>query len=87
MYTRMQTITTSEARKHFSRLVNLVRYSNRPVAIGRRNKAEALLIRFPDALNPTLSEMTNMNQYGGAFQFLEDEPDFYTPGDLKVPYV
>lgn len=83
----MQTVTTSEARKHFSRLVNLVRYSNRPVVIGRRNKAEALLIRFPDAFDASLSEMTNMNQYGGAFRFLEDEPDLYTRADLKVPYV
>ncbi len=83
----MRTITTSEARKNFGRLVNLVRYTNRPIAIGRRNKAEAMLIRFPDAYNSDLDEMTNMNQYGGAFQFLDDESELYTRADIKVPYV
>ncbi len=87
MLNTLNAVSTAEARKHFSRLMDLVRYSNRPVAIGRRNKVEALLIRFPDAMNPHLSEMTNLNQYGGAFRFLEDEPDLYTRSDLRVPYV
>lgn len=83
----MKVITTTEARKHLSELINRVHRSRRPVAIGRREKAEALLIHFPDSINLELDEMTNMNQYGGAFDFLSEEPDLYTLADLKKRYV
>ena len=82
-----QTVSTAEARKHFGKLVNRVRYSHRPVVIGRRGIAEALLIRFPEDLNADLSDTTNMNQYGGAFEYLADQPNLYSRSDLKVRYV
>lgn len=80
-------ITTSEARKRFAELINTVKFSNQPIAIGRHNKAEALLIKFPNTANPLLDEMTNMNAYGGAFDELAQEPDLYTKEDLKTSYV
>ena len=83
----MNIITTSEARKRFAELVNTVKFSNQPIAIGRHNKVEALLIKFPDTINPLLDEMTNMNAYGGAFDELAEEPDLYTKEDLKTSYV
>lgn len=83
----MYIISTSRARQRLSELVNRVRYTNRPVAIGRRNKAEVLLIKFPEHANPALSDLTNMNQYGGAFDFLADEPELYSQNDLKKSYV
>lgn len=83
----IQVISTTHARKHLSALVNRVRRSRHPIAIGRREKAEALLIRFPEHASPEVDEWTNINQYGGAFDFLEDEPDIYAPDDLIKPYV
>lgn len=83
----MKVITTTKARKDLAKLVNSVVYTNRPIAIGRRDKAEALIIKFPQETNMSLEETTNMSQYGGAFDFLEDEPDLYSVGDLKKSYV
>lgn len=82
----MVIIPTTEARKRFSELVNQVRYSNKPVLIGRHDIAEVLMIKFPAQSNSDLDETTNMNQYGGSFDFLEDEPDIYSTKDLKKRY-
>lgn len=83
----MMVHTTTEARKRLAHLVDAVRYTRRPFAIGRRNKAEVLVIPFPDTANPLLSDETNMSQYGGGFDFLADEPELYSRKDLKRPYV
>lgn len=83
----MRIILTTTARKHLSKLVNTVRYSRKPIAIGRRNKAEVLMIPFPTSFNSELDELTNFNSYGGGFDFLEDEPDLYSSTDLKKSYV
>lgn len=83
----MKIITTTTARKHLSELINKVRYSNIPVAIGRHNKGEVLLIKFPQDSNPLVDDATNFNQYAGAFDFLNEEPDLYSAKDLKKRYV
>ncbi|MEK7620278.1 MAG: type II toxin-antitoxin system Phd/YefM family antitoxin [Patescibacteria group bacterium] len=83
----MKIITTSEARKRLSAIVDAVRFSNRPVAIGRRDKAEALIIKFPESANSLVDEETNMNAYGGGFEFLKEEPELYTREDITVSYV
>lgn len=82
----MNVITTTTARKHLSQLIGAVHRTRRSIAIGKRNKAEVLLIRFPDSTNMTLGETTNMNQYGGGFDFLEDEPNLYSREDLIKAY-
>jgi hypothetical protein len=83
----MKIIATTEARKRFSELVSQVHYSNKPVAIGRHNKGEVLLIKFPQEANPLVDEITNLIQYAGSFDFLQDEPDLYSARDLKKKYV
>lgn len=83
----MKVITTTQARENLAKLVNSVTYTNTPIAIGRRNKAEALLIKFPAATNELVDDITNMNQYGEAFAWLEEEPDIYTITDVKKMYV
>lgn len=83
----MKIIATTEARKKFSELINQVRYTSRPVAIGRHNKGEVLIIKFPQDANSLVDEMTNMNQYGKSFDFLADEPDLYSAKDIKKSYV
>lgn len=83
----MKILATTDARRRFSQLVNEVRYSNKPVAIGRHNKGEVLMIKFPQEANPLVDHITNFNQYAGSFDFLQDEPDLYSAGDLKKKYV
>ena len=83
----MKIIATTEARKKFSEIINQVRYTSRPVAIGRHNKGEVLIIKFPQDANSLVDEMTNMNQYGKSFDFLADEPDLYSAKDIKKSYV
>lgn len=67
--------------------MDAVRFTNKPVAIGRRDKAEALLIKFPESANNLVDEMTNMNVYGEGFDFLKQEPDLYSRDDLITSYV
>ena len=89
MYKRyiMKIIATTEARKHLSEIINKVRYTNQPVAIGRHDRGEVLMIKFPQETNPLLDEITNFNQYAESFDFLDDEPDLYLSTDLKKKYV
>ncbi len=82
----MAVISATEARKRFSELVNKARYANTPVLIGRHDTPEVLMIKFPAQYNPGLSETTNMSQYGGAFDFLADEPELYSYDDIKKRY-
>ena len=81
----MKTISTTDARKHLGKIVEAVKASGKPVAIGRRNKPEVLVVRAPQ-YNPELSDVTNLNMLGGAFDFLWDEPDLYTDKDIKKWY-
>lgn len=83
----MKIIATTEARKHLSELINKVRYTHKPIAIGRHNKGEVLLIKFPQEANPLIDDITNFNQYASSFEFLNDEPDLYSAKDLKKEYV
>lgn len=81
----MKIVTTTEARKGIGKIVDAVRMTGRPVAIGRRNIPEVLIIRYP-RYNPEFSEITNLNAVGGAFDFLAEEPDLYSDKDLKERY-
>lgn len=83
----MKTITTTNARKQIAKLIDAVRNSGDVFAIGRRDKPEALLIKYPTEYNPELSDITNINTYSESFSFLEEEPDIYSTDDLKNKYV
>ena len=82
----MKTISTTEARKNIKTLVDLVKETGVVFAIGRRNKPEVLLIKFPRDYNQELNEITNMNAYSESFAFLKEEPDTYSIDDLKKKY-
>ena len=83
----MKTITTTNARKQIAKLVETVRETGDVYAIGRRNRPEVLMIKFPTEYNQEVSEITNINTYSESFNFLDDEPDMYTVSDLKKRYV
>jgi len=79
----MKVVTTTKARAQLSSLINEVRYGNTPIGIGRRNKIEAVIIKYPDSINDRANELTALNEYGGSFDFLNDEPDIYSEDDIK----
>lgn len=83
----MKTISTTEARKHIKSLVEHVRETGDVIVIGRRERREAILIKFPDLYNSDLSNITNINTFSSSFDFLEEEPDLYSVSDLKKKYV
>jgi len=83
----MKIISTTNARKHIKELVDSVREKGDVIAIGRRNKPEAIIMKFPGTHNDALSDITNVNAYSNSFSFLDSEPDLYTVNDLKKRYV
>ena len=83
----MKTITTTNARKQIAQLINTVRDTGDVFAIGRRNRPEVQLIKFPAEYNSELNDITNVNTYSESFSFLELEPEMYTVDDLKKRYV
>lgn len=83
----MKTITTTNARKQIAALIDTVRETGDVFAIGRRNKPEVLLIKFPTEYNANLTDITNVNTYSESFSFLDAEPDLYSISDLKKLYV
>ena len=81
----MKILTTTDARKRLSAIVESVRATGKAVAIGRRNTPEVLVIRYP-RYNPNLSDVTNIASSSGSFDFLADEPELYSDKDLKERY-
>lgn len=82
----MKIITTTNARKIIGNLINRVKYSGEVIGIGRRNSIDALLIKFPEAYNKDLNEITNINANSQSFDFLTAEPEIYSVADLKKKY-
>jgi len=82
----MKTISTTDARKIFGKLVEEVKTTGKSFIFGKRNVPEAVLIPYPKEFNPTLSEITNINTYSTSFDFLKNEPELYSPKDIKKFY-
>jgi len=83
----MQIISTTSMRKNISEVINKVRYNNRVFGIGRRNKAEVIIMKYPENMNKKVNSITNINANSSSFSFLEKEPDIYSAKDLKKRYV
>lgn len=81
----MRHYSTTEARKHFSDLVNEVKYKKIVISIGRHDKEEVLMVPKPE-LQEDLP-ISQMNAQSVSFDFLHDEPDLYSMKDLKKRYV
>ncbi len=79
----MNILNATAARQQFAELLNTVRYSGRPVIIGRHDKPEVVLIKFPDMVNSQLDDVTNLNASSGGFDWLAEEPELYSRTDLQ----
>ncbi len=73
-------------RKDISEIMNEVKYKDRVFGIGRRDKIEAIIIKYPENLNKKCGEITNANANSASFDFLENEPDLYSIDDIKRKY-
>lgn len=74
-------------RKNISDIINKVKYNNQVFGIGRRNKIEVIVMKYPENTNNNLNEITNINANSSSFDFLKNEPDIYSIKDLKKIYV
>jgi hypothetical protein len=83
----MKVITTTNARKNISSIIDRVRMHGEVFGIGRRNSIDALIIQFPGAYNKELNDITNINTLSHSFDFLNEEPEAYSIADLKKRYV
>ncbi len=74
-------------RKKISEVVDKVKHKDQVFGIGRREKIEAIIMKYPEYFNKGLNEITNINANSSSFNFLEDEPEIYNIEDLKKKYV
>jgi len=84
---KIQITPTTLARKNISGIIDDVKCNNSIFVIGRRNKPEVILIKFPQYYDTQLSDETNINANSPSFKFLENEPDLYSVNDLIKKYV
>lgn len=82
----MKYFTTTNARKHIALIIDDVCENNTVVALGRRNKPDVLLLKYPEFYNRNVSEELNFQANSKALDFLHDEPDFYAMSDLGKRY-
>ena len=83
----MRQLSTSDMRKHISEVIDDARYRGQVFVVGRHNRPEIIIMKFPENLNKSLNETTNFNSNSPSFEFLKDEPDIYSTDDLKIRYV
>lgn len=80
----MQTYSISEGRKTLGDIIAQVKYQNKIIGIGNRNKTEALII--PYNFTESSVNITEINANSSSFEFLNQEPDLYKLSDLKIKY-
>lgn len=82
----MKIISSTAMRKDIAEIINEVKYTGQVFGVGRRNKIEAIVMKYPSHINLELNEVTNINANSASFDFLEDEPELYSVKDLKKKY-
>jgi len=82
----MKVISSTTMRKDIAEIINEVKYTGQIFGIGRHNKIEAIIMKYPNNVNLDLTEITNINANAESFSFLEREPDLYSIKDLKQKY-
>ena len=78
----MKIISTTEARKRISDLLDAVVTDSASFIIGRHDAPEAVLVKFPTHYRTDINDITNINAYSHSFDFLKDEPDIYSAEDV-----
>ena len=74
-------------KKNISEIISKVRDNNRVFGVGRKNKVEVILMKYPENINNKVNKITNINTHSSSFDFLTKEPELYSVQDLKKRYV
>lgn len=74
-------------RRNISAYLDKVREENTVLGVGRRDRVEVVVMKYPENVNLALDDMTLINANSRSFDFLKDEPDIYSIDDLKKRYV
>ncbi|MFZ2303962.1 MAG: hypothetical protein WAV98_04225 [Minisyncoccia bacterium] len=82
----MKVISSTTMRKDIAEIINAVKYTGQVFCVGRRNKIEAIIMKYPEHINADLTEITNINVGSTSFDFLKNEPNLYSIKDLKKRY-
>ncbi len=82
----MKVVSTTVARKNIKHILDEVKHSNEIFVVGRHSRHDAIIIKFPEHYNPSVSDITNINANSSSFDFLKDEPDLYSKDDLQEVY-
>lgn len=82
----MKIISSTTMRKEIAEIINEVKYTGQVFGVGRRNKIEAIIMKYPSNVNSDLNEITNVNANSASFSFLENEPELYSIKDIKKKY-
>ncbi len=84
---KINSISTTKARANMRVLIEKVRLTNEVFVIGSHKNPEVIIMKFPEAYNPNLSLLSNINAYSQSFQFLKSEPDLYSASDIIKKHV
>lgn len=82
----MKVISSTTMRKDIAEIINEVKYTGQVFCVGRRNRIEAIIMKYPEHINSKLTEITNINTGSASFDFLKNEPNLYSVKDLKKKY-
>lgn len=73
-------------RKDIADILNRVAYDEQVYGVGRHDRIEAIIMKYPAQINADMSDIANFNANSKSFAFLADEPDLYNIKDLKKRY-
>lgn len=82
----MKVVSSTTMRKDIAEIINEVKYTGQVFGVGRRNKIEAIIMKYPNHTNVSLSEIANVNANSSSFDFLKGEEELYSAKDLKKKY-
>jgi hypothetical protein len=74
LFLYMEIISTTNARKQLSDIVNRIKYQKKTITLGRNNKPEVLIVPIT---NHNDIPITEINTHSPSFDFLHDEEDVY----------
>ena len=77
----------TEGRKSLGEIINIVKYQQKLIGIGKGKKVDVLVIPYKDMENTEDIPVTQINSESDSFSFLANEPDIYSLDDLRKRYV
>ena len=71
---KINSISTNKSQVNMRGLIEKVRQTNGVFVISSHKNLEVIIMKFPEAYNPNLSLLSNINTYSQSFHFLKLRP-------------